>query len=281
MTPRPKRRAAHYRDHRNQRSRSTGLGYRDHRIAQRTILITGGTSGIGLALAGQLLARGNVVIVTGRNTPGLEAAERRFPGLHTTQSDVSDADGIRALHETTIARFPKLDTLVNNAGIMRNLKLGDNRSLEDVTREIDIDLTGPIRMVQQFLPHLRRQADALIVNVSSGLAFVPFPISPVYSAAKAALHAYTRCLRVQLQGSGVTVVELAPPGTETPLFRGEFEKEMKGQKGMAVDVLVRRAITAIEAGKNEIRPGLSNVLNIASRLAPNVIFHQMSKVGRS
>ncbi len=251
------------------------------KLTGRTALITGGSSGIGLELAGQLLGRGNVVIVTGRNTPGLEAAERRLPGLHTIQSDVSDANGIRALHQTIIARFPKLDTLVNNAGIMRNLNLGEDRSLEDVTREIDIDLTGPIRMVQQFLPHLRRQRDALILNVSSGLAFVPFPISPVYSAAKAAIHAYTRCLRVQLQGSGVTVVELAPPGTETPLFRGEFANEMKGQKGMAVDVLVGRAITAIEAGKNEIRPGLSNVLNIASRLAPNVIFHQMSKLGRS
>lgn len=252
------------------------------KLTGRTILITGGSSGIGLELAGHLLARGNVVIVTGRSPPGLEAAARRFPGLHTIQSDVSDADGIRALHETMIARFPKLDTLVNNAGVMRNLKLGEDRSLEDVTREIDIDLTGPIRMVQQFLPHLGRQTDALIVNVSSGLAFVPFPISPVYSAAKAAIHAYTRCLRVQLQGSGVTVVELAPPATETPLFRGaEFANEMKGQKGMAVDVLVRRAITAIEAGKTEIRPGLSNVLNIASRLAPNVTFRQMSKVGRS
>lgn len=251
------------------------------KLTGRTALITGSSSGIGLELAAQLLGRGNVVIVTGRNTPGLEAAERRFPGLHTIQSDVSDADGIRSLHQTIIARFPKLDTLVNNAGIMRNLKLGEDRSLEDVTREIDIDLTGPIRMVQQFLPHLRRQTNALIVNVSSGLAFVPFPISPVYSAAKAAIHAYTRCLRVQLQGSGVAVVELAPPGTETPLFRGEFANEMKGQKGMAVDVLVRRAIAAIEAGKTEIRPGLSNVLNIASRLLPNVIFHQMSKVGGS
>ncbi len=242
------------------------------KMAGRTVLITGGSSGIGLELAGQLIARDNVVIITGRGQEGLEAAQRRFPGLHALQSDVSDAGGIRLLHETLIARFPKLDTLVNNAGIMRNLKLGEDRSLEDLTREIDIDLTGPIRMVQQFLPHLRRQSDALIVNVSSGLAFVPFPISPIYSAAKAAIHAYTRCLRVQLAGSNVTVVELAPPGTETPLFRAEFAAEMKSQKGMAVDILARRAIAAIEAGKTEIRPGLSNVLKVASHLAPGVVF---------
>lgn len=251
------------------------------KLAGRTILITGGSSGIGLELAGQLLARGNEVLVTGRGAEGLEAAQDRFPGLHVLQSDVSDVDGIRSLHETVIARFPKFNTLVNNAGIMRNLKLGEDRPLEDVTREIDIDLAGPIRMVQQFLPHLRRQPGALIVNVSSGLAFVPFPISPIYSAAKAGLHAYTRCLRVQLAATNVTVVELAPPGTETPLFRKEFADEMKGQKGMPVDLLVRHALAVMEAGKTEIRPGLSNVLKVASRLAPGVIFKQMSKVGRS
>jgi uncharacterized oxidoreductase len=251
------------------------------KLTARTILITGGSSGIGLELAGQLLARGNVVVISGRREQALEDAKRRFPGLHAFPSDVSDAAGIRALHDTVTARFPKLDMLVNNAGIMRIVKLGEDRPLEDVTREIDIDLTGPIRMVQQFLSHLRSRPNALIVNVSSGLAFVPFPISPVYSAAKAGLHAYTRCLRVQLSATKVTVVEIAPPLTETPLVTGGFSDIMKGQKGMAVDVLVRRAIAAIEAGKTEIRPGQSNILKIASRLAPELILQQISKVGRS
>ena len=250
-------------------------------LKARTILITGGSSGIGLELARQLLARGNVVIVTGRSEPALEAATDRHPGLHAFRSDVSDADGIRALYDTVIARFPELDTLVNNAGVMRIVKLDEDRSLEDVTREIDIDLAGPIRMVQQFLPHLKSRPNALLVNISSGLAFVPFPISPVYSAAKAAIHAYTRCLRVQLDGTRVTVVELAPPLTDTPLFTAEFKQHMKGTKGMAVDVLVRRSLAAIEAGKTEIRPGQSNILKIAGRVAPGVIFRQMSKVGRS
>ena len=251
------------------------------KLTGRTILITGGSSGIGLELAGQLLARDNVVIVTGRGERALEDAKRRLPGLHTVQSDVSEPDGIRMLHDTVTRRFPNLDTLINNAGIMRILRLDEQRPLEDVTREIDVDLTGPIRMVQQFLPYLRTRPASLIVNVSSGLAFVPFTISPVYSAAKAAIHAYTRCLRMQLEGSDVTVVELAPPLTETPLVTAEFTAEMKGQKGMAVDVLVRRAITAIEAGKAEICPGQSNILKIASRIAPDLVFRQLSKVGRS
>ena len=117
--------------------------------------------------------------------------------------------------------------------------------------------------------------------MSSALAFVPFPIAPVYSATKAGLHAYTRCLREQLRGSGVRVVELAPPGVETPLFRGdEFAEEMKGQKAMAVDALAGQAIAGIEAGRLEIRPGVSNVLNAMSRLAPNLMFTQMAKMGR-
>ena len=251
------------------------------KLTARTILITGGSSGIGLELAGQLLARGNVVVITGRSAEALEAAERRFPGLHAFRSDVSDPDDIGALHDTLIGRFPELDTLINNAGIMRIVRLAEDRPLDDVTREIDIDLNGPIRMVQRFLPHLLSRRDALIVNVSSGLAFVPFPISPIYSAAKAGLRAYTRCLRVQLEGTNVTVVELAPPLTETPLFSTEFKDRMKGEKGMPVDVLVRRTIAAIEDGKTEIRPGPSNLLKIASRVAPETMLGQLSKVGRS
>jgi Short-chain dehydrogenase involved in D-alanine esterification of lipoteichoic acid and wall teichoic acid (D-alanine transfer protein) len=172
------------------------------RLSGRTILITGGSSGIGLELAGQLIEKGNTVIVTGRNAQALETARAHLPGLETLRSDVSEAADITALHDTVASRFPGLDTLVNNAGIMRILKLDEDRALDDLTAEIDINLNGTMRMVQQFLPLLRRQKDGLIVNVSSGLAFVPFPISPAYSAAKAGVHAYTRCLRVQLKNTG-------------------------------------------------------------------------------
>ena len=250
------------------------------KLTNKTILITGGTSGIGLELARQLLARGNTVIVTGRDRAKIDAAQCALPGLHAFESDVSDPDAIARLGDDVVARFPMLDVLVNNAGTMRNLDLKANRNLTDVTREIDSNLSGPIRMVQRFLPHLRTRDGALIVNVSSGLAFVPMPISPVYSATKAALHAFTRCLRAQLEGTGVSVVELAPPPVETPLLRGEFAEEMKGEKGMEVSVLARRAIAGIEAGRLEIRPGVSNVLQAMSRIAPRFMFAQMAKFGR-
>jgi len=248
-------------------------------LTGRTILITGGSSGIGFELAKQLLQKGNVVIITGRNKLSLDEAVSQFPALHTYQSDVGDSDSIRSLYDAVTQRFPDLDTLVNNAGIMRTLRLQEARPLDDVTQEIDIDLIGPIRMVQQFMPHLQRRPGAMIVNVSSGLAFVPFPISPIYSAAKAAIHAYTRCLRVQLQRTDIAVIEVAPPLTETPLYLSEFAEMMKGQKGMAVDVLAKRTIRGIESGKTEIRPGQSNILKIASRLAPEFMFRQLGKVG--
>jgi uncharacterized oxidoreductase len=248
------------------------------KLRQLTILITGGTSGIGFELARQLLERGNTVIVTGRDAQRIADARRRLPGLHGIVSDVADAAAIEALHREVAASFAALDVLVNNAGIMRNLDLTRPHAPGDITREIDVDLRGPIQMVQQFLPLLREREQSAIVNVTSGLAFVPLSIAPIYSAAKAALHAYTRALRVQLAGSGVRVFELAPPPVETRLMRAEFEAELKGSKGMAVEALARAAIAGIERGRDEIRPGLANVLNAMSRLAPQFMFRQMTRM---
>jgi uncharacterized oxidoreductase len=250
------------------------------KVSGRTLLITGGTSGIGMELARQLVDRGNTVIVTGRDLDRLKAAQQAVPGLHIFQSDVSDPTSVESLYKTVSDQFPKLNTLVNNAGTMRNVKLDGQHPLSDLTAEVDGNLKGPMWMVQTFLPLLLRQKSSLIVNVSSGLAFIPFPAAPIYSASKAALHAYTQCLRAQLADTCVSVVELAPPGTETPLFRGEFAEEMKGEKAMDVSVLARRAIAGIEAGKTEIRPGVSNILKIASRVAPHFMFRQMVKLGR-
>lgn len=254
------------------------------KLSDRTVLITGGTSGIGLELAKRLLERGNTILVTGRDAAKLDTVKAALPAIHIFQSDVSDPASIVELYTAVLAKFPALDTLVNNAGIMRNLDMNQQRDLTDATREIEINFNGPVRMVQQFLPHLKTRPDALLVNVSSGLAFVPLPISPVYSATKAAIHSFSMSLRVQLKGSSVTVVELAPPGTNTPLLHGmqnggsgADEKFRRGN--MEVDVLVAHTIRGIEAGKLEIRPGLSNVLKLMSRVAPNFMLAQLAKMG--
>lgn len=181
------------------------------KLERRTILITGGSSGMGLELTKQLLARGNTVIITGRDVAKLDRVKRTLPGVHTFASDVSDPAAIAALHDEVVAAFPALDTLINNAGIMHIQRFDQGKGLDDLTQEIEVCLSGPIRMIKQFLPHLRTRSGALIVNVSSGSALVPFPISPVYSAAKAALHSFTESLRVQMKGTGVAIVELIPP----------------------------------------------------------------------
>jgi uncharacterized oxidoreductase len=247
------------------------------KLEKRTILITGGTSGIGLELARKFHQRNNTVILTGRDEKKLDAVRHALPGVHTFKSDVSDPAAIATLYSEVVRQFPALDILVNNAGIMRQVNLHQSSlDLEDLTREIDIDLTGPIRMAAKFLPHLKAQTSAAIVNVSSGLAFMPAPASPIYCAAKAAIHSFTISLRVQLKRTNVLVFELAPPLTMTPLATGAFDDEdRRGIPIMPAEKLARRAIEGMQKDRLEIRPGLSNVMKIISRLAPNWLLRRM------
>jgi uncharacterized oxidoreductase len=247
------------------------------KFENRVVLITGGTSGIGLELTKQLLQRGNTVIITGRDQGRLDAMKRDFPRIHAFKSDISDPAAIAALRDRVLQQFPELDTLINNAGIMRKLSFGQDEPLQDVTREIEINLSGPVRMIQEFLPHLKSRPASLIVNVSSGLAFIPLPAAAVYCATKAALHSFTQSLRIQLRGTNVTVIELAPPAVQTPLIDREWSDEMAGQKLMDPAILAKFAIAGIEAGRIEIRPGLSNVLKAMSRIAPQFMLRQMAK----
>ncbi|MHB8420789.1 MAG: SDR family oxidoreductase [Myxococcales bacterium] len=241
------------------------------------MLITGGTSGIGLEAAKELLARGNTVIVTGRDQKRLEAAKQQLPNLRVIRSDAGKAQEVETLYARVSEEFPSLNVLVNNAGFMRNLNLHDgHESLEDLTREIDTNLKGPIWMVSRFLPLLKKQPSAAIVNVSSALAFVPLPISPIYCATKAGLNSYTRSLRVQLKNTQIQVFELAPPATETNLFDVK-SSEMRGVQFMKVDALVRHFLKGLEKDQLEIRPGQSNTLKLMSRVAPEFILGQLSK----
>ncbi|WP_128913696.1 SDR family oxidoreductase [Granulicella sibirica] len=234
-----------------------------------TILLTGGTSGIGLALAIQLQALGNTVIVTGRDRAKLEALVKDHPLIHTIQSDVSDTAAIAALYQHVTTEFPALNVLINNAGIMRKIDLqSSDFTHQDVTREVEVNLMGPMRMVNQFLAHLKLQPDAAIVTVSSGLAFLPLPISPIYCATKAGIHSYTQSLRVQLRNTKIRDYELAPPATDTGLMGAFDATDMKGISMMDVNKLAKLAIHGMKADRPEILPGLSKVLRLISRVAP-------------
>ncbi|TSB47968.1 SDR family NAD(P)-dependent oxidoreductase [Alkalicoccobacillus porphyridii] len=247
------------------------------KLQNNTILVTGGASGIGFELATRLLEMGNQVIITGRNQNRLDEAKKKLKRVHTIQHDVSNAESITSLYITVKEQFPTLNILINNAGIMRKINLHDaTRSLEDLSLEIETNLTGTVRMNQQFLPLLKSQKNAAIVNVSSGLAFVPFPISPIYGATKAGVHSYTRSLRVQLKNTSVNVFELAPPPVNTPLLNNFEASDAKGVPVMSVADLAKIAIKGIERDRFEIRPGASNLLKIINRLSPALGLKMMS-----
>ena len=248
------------------------------KLSGNTILITGGTSGIGYEFAAQLLKRGNTVIVTGRESSRIEQARNGLPGIHTFQSDVSNAEAIQALFKAVTKEFPALNVLINNAGIMRKINFLDEHDVDDVGREIETNLMGTVRMVAQFLPHFRNQKIAAIVNISSGLAFVPLPFAPIYCATKAGIHAFTQSLRLQLKNTSIRIFEVAPPITRTSLFTtGMHAGNVTGVRMMDVSKMVDQAIRGIERNHLEIHPGLSGVLKLMSRVAPQFILNQLSK----
>jgi uncharacterized oxidoreductase len=247
------------------------------RLTGRTILITGGSAGIGLAFALKFLELGNEVIVTGRRQAVLDAVKAQHPKLHTIQSDVADPAQISALAARVKADFPKLDVLMNNAGVGGAMNLRSPVSdLAALTSEVDVNLSGVIRMTAALLDILTANHGTLI-NVSSGLALVPLPTNANYCATKAAVHSYTQSLRFQLEDSGVEVVEIMPPAVRTDMTDEFAEHDFPM---ISTQELVKLTFAGLRSGKSEIRPGQSNQLAFMRRLAPNFINRQLWKASR-
>lgn len=243
------------------------------KLTGRTILITGGSAGIGLAFARKFLELGNRVIVTGRSRSTLDQLKASYPKLRTIQSDVADSAQIASLARQVTAEYPNLDVLMNNAGIMlhKNLTV-PAADLDELTTETDINLSGVIRMTSAFIDTLKANRGTLI-NVSSGLAFVPLSSAPIYCATKAAVHSYTQSLRFQLEQSGIEVIELMPPAVKTALSADLPEGGTVSL--MTTDELIKQTFAAFKKGKLEIRPGQANLLAIMRRLAPGFINRQL------
>ena len=189
-------------------------------LTGNTILITGGGSGIGRGLAKELHALGNQVVIAGRRRQALEETTAANPGMKSLTLDIEDPAAIRAFAAQVAAEFPALNVLINNAGIMRAEDLLEQKDLTDEEATVTTNLLGPIRLTAALLPHLQKQPRATIVNVSSGLAFVPLALTPTYCATKAAIHSYTESLRYQLRTTPIEVIELVPPYVATHLMSG-------------------------------------------------------------
>ena len=187
-------------------------------ITGNTILVTGGGSGIGLALAKRFVMRGNRVIVCGRRNAALAEAKREMPPLDILLGDVSTDAGREALVTEALQRFPALNVLVNNAGIQRRpAPLLQPQDWAAHKLELATNLEAPMHLTMLLLPHLAKRAHGAVLNVTSGLAFVPLAAMPTYCLTKAALHSFTQSLRQQLRDSKIAVVEIAPPAVNTDL----------------------------------------------------------------
>jgi uncharacterized oxidoreductase len=195
-------------------------------ISGNTVFIPGSTSGIGLALALELQARGNTVIVGGRRADLLERIAAAYPGLDTVQVDITDAASIESAAKQVLARHPDLNVLVAMAGIMRIEDWHEPGSFLDSAETVmTTNVLGPIRLIAAFIEHLRAQPDATIMTVSSGLAFTPLAVTPSYNASKAAIHMLSESIRLQLADTSVRVIELEPPSVRTALLPGQDESE--------------------------------------------------------
>jgi len=248
------------------------------KLTGRTILITGGSAGIGLAFALKFLELGNEVIITGRRQAVLDQVKAQYPKLHTIQSDVADPAEIAALAAHVKSAFPKLDVLMNNAGIMlhKNLK-APAADLAGLMAEMNINVGGVISTTSAFIDILRANKGS-VINTSSALAFVPLPSAPIYSATKAAIHSYTQSLRFQLEETGVEVIELMPPAVKTDLSADITEGD--GFTVITTDELVKQSFAALASGALEIQPGQSKQLAFLRRLAPSFINRQLWKASK-
>ena len=196
-------------------------------ISGNTVFIPGSTSGIGLALALELQARGNTVIVGGRRAAELERIAAGHPGLDTVEIDTTDPASIAAAAKEVLARHPDLNVLIPMAGIMRVEDWRQPDSfLAAAEAVVTTNVLGPIRLIAAFIEHLRSRPAATIITVSSGLAFTPLAATPSYNASKAAIHMLTESVRLQLAGTSVQLIELEPPSVRTSLLPGQEDSEV-------------------------------------------------------
>jgi uncharacterized oxidoreductase len=232
-----------------------------------TVLITGGASGIGLALTEQFVRHGNKVIVAGRSESKLSEVKSRYPEVHIIRCDISQEGDINRLVKWLSEEHPDLSVLINNAGIQHNYAFNDWKALDTdgkIKEETEINLIAPIRLIARLLPLLSRHQEAAIVNISSGLGIAPKKSAPVYCATKAGLHIFTKALRYQLESTPVKVFEIIPPIVDTAMTSG------RGRGKISADQLAAEFWRSYRRDRLEIAIGKVKLLTWLNRLAPGV-----------
>ncbi|KAI8904355.1 hypothetical protein EDD86DRAFT_213179 [Gorgonomyces haynaldii] len=240
-------------------------------LSGNTILITGGGSGIGLAIAKRFKALGNTVIITGRRLQVLE--EQKKQGFEVIQGDVATEEGRIKLWETVVAKWPSVNVLVNNAGIQRDVdvKVGVQPDWKMIQSEIDTNASGPVHLALLAIPHLEKQKNPAIFNVTSGLSFFPYVKVPVYSATKAFLHSFTWSLRYQLQSTNIKVIEIIPPAVNTDL-----NAPGKHTFGADVDIYADDIFEKLKKGEEEIGYQLGDTMRLKYREQFEGIFKDLN-----
>jgi uncharacterized oxidoreductase len=242
------------------------------KLTDNTILVTGGASGIGYAFAERFLAAGSEVIICGRREDKLQEAKVKHPQFHTRVCDVGDEAERVALFDWATSEFPRLNVLVNNAGIQRRVNLTESEDWQRTRSEIAINLDAPVHLSRLFIPHLLKQERPAIINVTSGLAFVPLAGVPVYCATKAALHSFTLSLREQLSATPVSVIEVAPPAVDTDLGGVGLHTF-----GVPLDEFADAVFRRLPQGELEIAYGTAEKASRASREELDQIFKFMNQ----
>ena len=248
-------------------------------VGGNTVLITGGATGIGFALAEKFVSAGSVVIVCGRRKSKLQAARDKLPALNIKQCDVSVESERRSLLRWTTTRFPTLNILINNAGIQRQMDFASPtvaRLPSSKDDEVAINLAAPVRLCALFAPRLLKREKAAIMNISSGLAFVPIAMMPIYCATKAAIHSFTLSLRHQLRDTSVRVLEAAPPTTDTELDRSFAGEQEEAYRGISPQEVAAAIMEGMKADKEEIIVGAAEGLYQAALRDPEATFKQLN-----
>jgi uncharacterized oxidoreductase len=236
-----------------------------------TILITGGGTGIGLALATRFLRQGNKVIICGRRLETLQEARRQYPGLHIYQCDISQESARRDLAAKVTHDFPKLNVLLNNAGMWVSTRLDRAESWPEAQQQLETNLAATIHLTQLFAKHLSLQPAPVVFVTTSGLAHIPRAAAPVYCATKAALHSYALTLRHQLKSQEIEVIEICPPHVDTDLGAPGINKA-----GIPLDTFADAVMDELHKGTLEITYGYSTKAANASRRERDELFKTLN-----